>query len=110
MADSTDIQEAGASEGDKPESKVGEVPAAEGELKLSYTYKKIVTVNFTARPTDTISEVKRKIQDREGTPAEELRIVFGGEVLMNNRMLRDYGISDGAYLKSSLLYLNWGSS
>jgi ubiquitin C len=55
----------------------------------TYTGK---TITLEAESTDTIESVKQKIQDKEGIPPDELRLVSTGRELENDRTLRDYNI------------------
>jgi hypothetical protein len=58
------------------------------------------TITLDAWPTDTVYVLKTKINDREGIPLDEQRLIFNGRQLEDLRTLSDYGIS-----KQSLVYL-----
>jgi hypothetical protein len=45
------------------------------------------------RLTDRCEDVKRKIQDRQGIPADECYLGFDSRRLMDDCTLQDYGIS-----------------
>ncbi len=47
---------------------------------------------------DSIESVKEKIQDKEGIPPDEQRLIFAGKELKNDCTIRDYNIQRGTAL------------
>ena len=66
------------------------------------------TMTLNAEPTETVADLKKKMEEKEGIPADQQRFVFAGKPLEDTRALSDYNIQNESTI-FTLLRLRGGN-
>eukprot|EP00049_Salpingoeca_infusionum_P005655 m.95035 g.95035 ORF g.95035 m.95035 type:complete len:78 (-) comp13037_c0_seq1:212-445(-) len=53
-------------------------------------------VEIDVEPTDTIERVKEKVEEKQGIPPEQQRLIYSGKQMNDDKTIEDYKVPSGA--------------
>ena len=75
------------------------VPKPEGEWEIHIKSLAGKTINIRADPTETVFDVKELLQQKEGIPPDQGRLLFtGSELADDDETLEECGVQNGSVL------------
>ncbi|PWN34172.1 putative NEDD8 precursor-ubiquitin-like protein [Meira miltonrushii] len=55
-------------------------------------------IELDIEPTDKIQRIKERVEEKEGIPPAQQRLIFGGKQMHDDRTAKDFGIEGGSTL------------
>jgi ubiquitin-like protein Nedd8 len=65
----------------------------------------IAEIELDIEPDDTIEQIKQRVEEREGIPPSQQRLIFGGKQMHDSKTAKDYGVEAGNILHVSAVNL-----
>lgn len=55
-------------------------------------------IEIDIEPTDTIERIKERVEEKEGIPPVQQRLIFAGKQMNDDKAAKDYNIEGGSVL------------
>lgn len=54
------------------------------------------TITVDVNEDDTVETLKQRINEKEGIPVDQQRLIYSGKQISEERTMSDYGVTNGA--------------
>lgn len=55
-------------------------------------------IDIDIEPTDKIARIKERVEEKEGIPPAQQRLIFGGKQMSDDKSVSEYSIEGGSVL------------
>ncbi|EPQ30579.1 uncharacterized protein PFL1_02103 [Pseudozyma flocculosa PF-1] len=55
-------------------------------------------IELDIEPTDKIQRIKERVEEKEGIPPAQQRLIFGGKQMHDEKTAKDFGVEGGSVL------------
>ncbi|UZJ55455.1 hypothetical protein CBS101457_004775 [Exobasidium rhododendri] len=55
-------------------------------------------IELDIEPTDKITRIKERVEEKEGIPPSQQRLIFGGKQMHDEKFAKDFGVEGGSVL------------
>ena len=55
-------------------------------------------IEIDIEPSDTVARIKERVEEKEGIPPPQQRLIFGGKQMSDDKKAQDYNIEGGTVL------------
>ncbi|KAI9352023.1 ubiquitin-like protein, partial [Obelidium mucronatum] len=55
-------------------------------------------IEIDIEPSDTVARIKERVEEKEGIPPAQQRLIFGGKQMADDKTATDYAIEGGSVL------------
>ena len=55
-------------------------------------------VEVDIEPSDTVARIKERVEEKEGIPPAQQRLIFAGKQMLDDKQARDYNMEEGSVL------------
>ncbi|GFG29539.1 hypothetical protein Cfor_12628 [Coptotermes formosanus] len=58
----------------------------------------ICTIEIDIEPTDKVERIKERVEEKEGIPPQQQRLIFSGKQMNDEKTAQDYKVQGGSVL------------